>query len=261
MCDDALIFSTLFSGIYNKEDVDIIWQPTPRSMPAEMNDDIQQYWNEQQNKTLFNGQLARLDHWAATHVSCKLVLRPSDYQTLVYSNQHIQHIKESWGPQYLSRALGISVVAVSNDDQLLIMERSATVGEYPNCSDVFGGHIDVAEGNTPCVFSSMSQEMHDEMGLAPDEFSLSLLGMIEATRHKKPELVFLARINLSAKEIISRAEKAKDNIEFSKIYTIFNSRQRISSHLKENGADFSPSAFGSLCVYMQANFNQPNREG
>ena len=117
------------------------------------------------------------------------------------------------------------------------------------------------EGAVPCVFASMSQEIHEEMGLSSDEYSLSLLGMIEATEHKKPELIFQAKVNLPAAEIIARAEKAKDHIEFSKIYTILNSHQRIKSHLKENGADFSPSAFGCLCVYMQANFNQPDREG
>jgi len=252
--DDALIFKTLFNGFYSRDDVDILWQPSPLSLPEVMNEEIEHHWQTLSKEYIFNGSLARLEHWAATPVHCQFVLRPSNYQTLLYSNHHVQHIKEKWGFQYLSRALGVSAVMVSADNRLLLMKRSAFVGESPNCYDLFGGHVDIAENGTPCVFRAMAQELQEEVGLEPDDHDLSLLGLIETTATKKPELVFQAKTTKTANEIIAAAKNAKDNLEFSNIFSILNRLEDIQHFLKEHCKEFSPSAFGSLCVHMQTNF-------
>ena len=259
--DDALIFKTLFTGNYSRDDVEIIWEPVPLQLPESMLAEIENYWQSLPKQHIFNGALARLDHWAATSVHCQLVLSPSDYRTLLYSNQHIEHIKESWGFKYLSRALGISVVTTSSDNQIIIMKRSANVGEYPNCYDVFGGHVDIGSNGASCVYDAMAQEIKEEMDLDAADYDLSLIGLIETTATKKPELVFQAQISKASKDIIKNAKKSKDNIEFSNIYSIFNSPQRLKAFLEENGDSFSPSAFGSLRVYMQTNYNRQEREG
>jgi hypothetical protein len=253
--DDALVFKTLFTGSYERDDVNILWQPSPLTFPAMMQKEIEHHWDTLPKEHIFNGLLARLDHWSATPVRCQFSLRPSDYRTLLYSNQHIQHIKDSWGFSYLSRALGISAVTLSSDNQLLFIKRSNSVGEFPNSFDVFGGHIDVPLDSAPCIFDAMSQEIKEEMDLEPTDYELSLIGLIETTAAQKPELVFQSRINRTAKEIIEIAKKSQDNIEFSEIYSIFNSHENIKTYLEKNGEDFSPSAIGSLCVYLQTILN------
>ena len=125
------------------------------------------------------------------------------------------------------------------------------VGEFPGCYDVFGGHIDVPPNeNSPNVFSSMAQELKEEVGLDRSDYDLYLIGLIESTPNRKPELVFFASTFLTKKQILSRTHEAQDHIEFTHVHAIENGVELLN-FLKTNKSGFSPSAFGSLCVYAK----------
>ncbi|MBN1558995.1 hypothetical protein JW998_02005 [candidate division KSB1 bacterium] len=250
-CGDERLYSTCFTCDRREDEVTILWNPSPLQLPPDMQEQVEDYWHTLPKQNIFNGRLARLDNWSHSAKECRLDLRPSDYRTLLYSNDHVSQICTRWGSGYLSRALGISAVLLSADDCIIFMRRSANVGEYPGCYDVFGGHIEApANGDSPTVFGSMACELLEEVGLDESSYKLSLLGLIESTPNKKPELVFLARAFLTRDHIISRAREAKDHIEFTRVHALQNDLEHIEQFLAANKSQFSPSAFGSFCVYF-----------
>lgn len=252
MCSDTQLFSTVFTCCLCESDVSITWDATPMHLPEEMQRQVSRFWMSLPKDYIYNGQLARLESWSLDSSSCRLDLRPSDYRTLVYSNAHVEQIQQTWGAHYLSRALGISAVLVSADKNLVFMRRSHTVGEFPGCYDVFGGHIDnPTNGQVPNVFVSMAQELEEETGMQQSDFDLRLIGLIESTPNQKPELVFIANAVLSRESILSRAYEAKDHLEFTEVHTLKNELKHIKPFLKAHQSEFSPSAFGSFCVYMR----------
>jgi 8-oxo-dGTP pyrophosphatase MutT (NUDIX family) len=253
ICDNSRIFSTTFTCDLHEKDVHIEWNPAPLQLPEDMHNYVLAHWDSLPKDYIFNGRLARLDSWSLTSAHCQLDLRPTDYRTLLYSNSHIDLIQKKWGRPFLARTLGISSIVLSSDNELIFMKRSANVGEYPECYDVFGGHIDVpTDGSAPNVFASMAQELQEEVGLERSDYDLKLIGLIQSTPNLKPELIFIAQTNVSTQHILTRTRDAQDHIEFSQVHTIGKNKSQIIQFLNANRDEFSPSAFGSFCVYMSA---------
>ncbi len=251
-CDDSTIFTTHFTCCLPEANVVIQWNPATLQLPDDMKKDVLAYWDRLPKDFIFNGRLARLESWELKNSHCQFKLQPTDYRTLLYSNAHVDHIQSTWGRSFLSRTLGISAVVISSDDHLVFMKRSANVGEYPECFDVFGGHIDVPNGSAPNVFNSMAQELYEEVGLERHDYALHLIGLVEATPNQKPELIFKSDVSLTADDIVARTHHAQDNNEFSRVHTIGKSINNITHFLNENKNDFSPSAFAAFCVYMDS---------
>lgn len=254
---DKKIFRILQKGSFSRDKVRIKWntnfKPLPETLAAEMND----FWARQQHRPhLFNGQLARLDSWSLSDGRLQLHLRRSDYRTLLYSNAHIKKIETKWGADSFSRALGISAVLVTADAQIVLIRRSKDVGEFPNCFDVFGGHIDAPSGSdAPSVYKSMEKELAEEAGLAASDFELVLIGLIEAIPNRKPELVFCAHCKLDLSKILEKASGAKDQFEYSEILAL--NQSQLKDFMQKNQSAFSPSAFG--CLVITSEFLQKNR--
>lgn len=234
---------------FTQAQVIVSWDPTLKQIPLDLKKEIEKEWEKQTG--FFNGQLARLDAWRFSDEKLDLFLRPTDYKTLLYSNRHTNDIVTNWGEECLSRALGISVVVTTQDQMLLLIKRSASVGEYPNYYDVFGGHIDCSQTeNIPDVFVAMMKEIDEELALSRDLFSLIGIGLIIATVHKKPELLFWANVQLSSKDILKLANAAVDRYEYHNILKIKNDKSKIKEFLHQHKQMISPSAYGCLCIYL-----------
>jgi hypothetical protein len=246
------IFSYQLLGPFSQDQVLVSWNPEPFSLPGRMQQEKSDFEQSIDKERFFNGAIARLERWE--HRDSRLVLHlcPTDYFTLLFSNGNVSHIVTTYGEQYLSNALGISAVVISRDRKFVCMQRSKAVGEFPARTDVFGGHIDVpANGSKPCVFTAMEQELLEELSLAKERYDLLLLGLIKSTPNLKPELVFQARCFCDAEEIIESVASAKGRSEYDEIITMPAVKSLLRRHLQENKSDFTPSAYGSLCLFLQ----------
>lgn len=251
ICADERVFTTLFTKSIAAQNVRVQWGAEPLVLPIEMQEHVEQYWDTLSKEFIFNGALARLDSWQLSGDRLDIQLRPSDYRTLLYSNQHVKKIRQQWGDHCLSRALGISAVLISSDRQLVFIQRSLEVGEFPGACDVFGGHIDVpANQGAPNVFASMAQELEEEAGLTPNEYQLTLIGLIESTPNTKPELIFKAESSLTAQAIKAKVRCARDRREFVCIYTVPDEPAPLRIILENEREKWSPSAFGSVCLHL-----------
>jgi hypothetical protein len=253
ICANERVFTTFFSKSITPQNVRVQWHVEPLSLPIEMQEHIEQYWNALSKEFIFNGALARLDGWLLSDDQLEIRMRPSDYRILLYSNQHIDKIRQHWGDRFLSRALGISAVLISSDRYLIFIKRSLEVGEFPGAHDIFGGHIDIpANGGAPNVFAAMAQELEEEAGLAPNDYQLMLIGLIEATINKKPELIFKAESSLTAQAIEAKVRHARDRREFVGVFTVPNEAEQLRGVLENEREKWSPSAFGGVCLHLAA---------
>ncbi len=162
--------------------------------------------------------------------------------------------KKQLGDECLARALGVSAVVVSSDQQIVLLKRSALVGEDPGKIDVWGGHIHPEEhaiNGVPDPFCAIASEILEEanVSLGDDEL-LTCLGLIETTTTLKPEMIFWVQLQKTAKELFKLA-RAKTSGEWSALMSIPNQTAALEKFLDEYGDQISPSAYGALSLHEQ----------
>jgi hypothetical protein len=240
----------LLDGRFSPAEVAVSWDAEPCRAAAELQEAINRAWERLDPNPHFNGRIARLDGWQVRGRVLRLQLRPTDYKTLLYSNNHADEIVGRWGEKQLANALGISAVVISADEQVILMQRSQRVGEFPGAYDVFGGHIDVpASGDPPDLFASMAQELEEELALSVNACELSCFGLLQALLPRKPELLFIAKCRLESEALMLAAKGARDCYEYSRLLKIAARPTEIASFLRLDGERTSPSAFGALEMF------------
>lgn len=249
------VFKKLFLSEFTRSHLHVLWDSGRRTLPESLLSAMDAFWQESVLKSmsgehLFNGDLCRLNSWEIDSKEPKLSLGYTNYKELLYSNHRIQSGNDiPFG--HLSYALGISAVLISSDAQIILIRRSPTVGEFPDTLDILGGHIHPTEhavAGTPAPFVAMQAEIDEEMGVKSSEYSLQCIGLLETIRTRKPELIFVADCKLSAKRVLERGQ-AKHSPEVAAILTV--APDSLSSFLETRGQEFSPSAYGGLCLYAE----------
>ncbi len=234
------------------------WEARPAEKPPELFRAEQLFWNSllQANpeKHLFNGALAQLDGFSFDSAALTLRLSATDYRAFLYHQSQREKSQPASGEGFGSQALGISAVVRTSDGFLVLMKRSDRVGEYPNCLDVFGGHIDPIAHQTkgkpdPC--KAIGAELEEELGVHAEEIApVKVFGLIRNLENGKPELIFAAPLSLNSDELADRAKNAADRFEFSELLFLPDQKASLASFLKNHTHDFSPSGFGSLLLYL-----------
>lgn len=251
------IFKTLFTGHFTSNEVQIDWQPQQRTLPPTLISKMEAFWKQEivakdKQHFIFNGDLCRLNSWQIEIEILRLDLGLTNYKELLYSNRFTAELEQEFGESCLSKALGISVVLMSNDDQLILIKRSGSVGEFPNCIDVIGGHIHPQEHATdsiPDAFLAIKDEIREELDLSvKDDAKLKCIGAIETIATKKPELVFQLKIDLKAQNVLEMASQKKCS-EIAEVFTIPNNSTDLEGFLKSSQDKLSPSAYGVLSLY------------
>jgi len=251
-----LPYIPLLRGHYGVDDLRVTWKSIAESRAPELQQAVDAAWKGLKPNPHFNGRIARLEGWAAEDGALELRLRPTDYKSLLYSNGHVAEIVERWGERALSHALGISALVISADDQLILMQRSEQVGEYPGCFDVFGGHIDApTRGSHPDPFASMAKELVEELALAVEDYTLRCIGLLRARETHKPELIFRAHSRLHSDALLQSAAAARDRYEYTRLLTLPATAAEISAFLRQRGERVSPSAFGALEMFAATLLN------
>ncbi|NIR52000.1 hypothetical protein GWO43_24275 [candidate division KSB1 bacterium] len=255
-------FHILFSRTFERNNVKINWQSAPKDLPQPLLKEMDDYWRKatKQAPHLFDGKLCRLNDWKIEKNVLALDLGLTGYKELLYCNEHVQYVEAQFGAEWMSRALGISAILVSADGQLVLIERSRQVGEFPGCFDVLGGHIhpdDHAVSGKPDPFLAMEDELQEEIHLNLDmNEPMQCIGLIETTQTQKPELIFKVESGLSLEEILRSGSKNKSR-EIESFLSIAHDRNALIAFLNANVTQCSPSALGVMALYAQTIEDKP----
>jgi len=184
---------------------------------------------------LTSGPQFRLSEYRGAQGSLILQLAPSNYRELVGTNgfafsnhstfrEFVEAGKEEGDPlKYLSGVLALCASMETLDKKYMLMQRSDEVGEYPGAFHTVGGHpnpmnFQSAEEtfNPNAIYpdlinlkSAMQQEIKEEMGLTPDQYSLETTGLVRFRFHLKPELIFAGKTHFTSEEVLRLPKKDK----------------------------------------------------
>ena len=171
----------LWQGMLPCSALGVKWKPDKAEKPSKLIRAERNFWNSllQANpeKRLFNGALAALEEFFFDAGRLLLTLSATDYRAYLYAQNH-----RNSGENFAAQTLGISAVVRTNDGSVVLMKRSARVGEYPNRLDVFGGHIDPhvhRKNGKPDPCTAIGAELQEELGVTPGEIEgMKILGLI-----------------------------------------------------------------------------------
>ncbi len=245
------LFKVLARGSWRPDEIIITPNSSFHQLPSGWRDEIEMFWQQKKTQGHFNGPMLRLENYRTVDSALHLELSTTDYKTLLFCNEYTEKILSGHSVQTLARSLGVSAVVKSKDRQIVLMLRSAQVGEYPLCYDLFGGHIDADLLHDPhAVFTAIQRELAEEAALAKNDYSLQCFGLIVAMDHYKPELLFVADCRLVAADIVAQARSAIDRHEYEKLVCLSNDSSAIRYFMERN-ENVTPSAVGCLEEYTQ----------
>ncbi len=191
---------------------------------------------------LFDGRLAGLAGWYDDGQVLRLELVPVRYRELWYVHV-LAGTKPVPPPAVIPRALGVSAV-VMRGEEIVLMLRTRSVGEWPEKLDVFGGHIDWPPKGMPVRPEEAAlAELREELGDAGREAALECcVGLAEVVRTRKPEIVFLARLS---PDVPLSLEQTNDEVERLTRVPVTD----LGTFLEKRWEELTPSAEASLWLF------------
>ncbi len=242
-------YRVLLARKLNCSDIEIQWTDSAYSYPASLEARIETFWTRRTSPHLYNGNLVRLDTLKNT-LKGPITLhgRPVEYKRVLYTEYFSQDIIDTAGRTGLARALGVSVVLVTQDNRFVFIHRSHSVGEYPNHYDVVGGHIAAPAVHPQDLFAAMRKEIGEELNLSERDFQLELLGLAEVSRTDKPELIFSASVAMTETDVRRVASAAVDADEYQRLFSKSGRQPQPGSHERNLWA---PSALAALDIYQR----------
>ncbi|KAG4967358.1 hypothetical protein JHK87_033009 [Glycine soja] len=218
---------------------------------------ISEIWKQrsQKNNSLFNGKKFRYggcvlhakdgsDHECEPHLRLHLGL--TDYRTFVGTNLSplwerflVPSEDDSVLCQHTSNPLGNGAVVETNDNKILVLQRSDNVGEFPGHFVFPGGHPEPQEIGitshqynkelTESINIKVSQEMFDsivrevveEIGVPASSLSIpAFIGISRRNLNVRPAAFFFIKCGLDSKEVRQFYSSAQDGYESTQLYAV-----------------------------------------
>ena len=245
-------YEILFTCDIHHHQLSIIWKNEFFQFPFPLKEHCLHHWQSLKDRDyLFNGRLSRLVEWFRDEKQVTLVLQGTDYQSLMFSNAYTDMIVNTHGSDFTCRALGVSCIVNTLDDQIVLLQRSHRVGEYPGFLDMVGGHVDfpVMSGARPDPFASIQKEIFQELNVTLDLDQLKCLGLINASQNNKPELIFIANLSIDFHKLTLLASQAQDSSEYDQLLAF--DRFGLHQVLEQYKENIAPSALGATSLLKE----------
>jgi len=211
---------------------------------------IEKSWHEAKSRrpgaNLFDGELCRLESFAAANESLELVISRTTYKAFFGTNISNPHLADRFGPHVLANPIGISCALVTCDDFIILGRRNSSVAHYPNRVHPFAGMLEQRESLD--VFDEVRRELHEEISLLPGQLTdLRCIGILEDSSLRQPELIFSARTTRSRTELEAQVDVKEHGSAWATPANESSLRTAIS-----NPGEFTPVAIGSLILWARA---------
>lgn len=245
-------------GQFHRDSVTVDWHDRPRPIGRAVQELIDATWDKQTRKAhqtdrkLFNGRLCRLIDCASPGQGLRLQLGPVDFKTFLGTNLTHAHLRYEHGPDILGDALGVSAALQTDDDFLLLGRRSEHVYYHPGRIHPIGGVVEPpeAQGQAPCPFGTMSEELHQELGLKAGAIEEILcLGLVRDKHIVQPELIFDVKVRADVSELRAGAVGAKDSMEHDELLHVRDHPSSVISFIEANAAEMTAVAQAALLLH------------
>lgn len=263
--DDArLPFIVLACGRFAPSQVRVRHDPAPRETTDEIESLIAVEWDRRiaeakaADRLLFNGEMLRyVDHTVVDGgpvTQFRMTVGPTCYRDFVGTNLYNSHRLAEFGWQRFSNPVGTTATLISRDGLICYGRRSQRVAFHAGHVHTFGGALEAADrsadgGVDP--FASVSRELCEELGLERGELcDLECVGLIRDRQINQPEMLFEARLALSAAELRRRWQSAEARDEHDDLVTLADEPEAIVPFINTCGL-IAPVAVGALLIRGQ----------
>ncbi|GER29410.1 Nudix hydrolase [Striga asiatica] len=243
----------------NPSEVSVVFDKTYDRIPhldTSLENSITEIWDKrsQQNPSLFNGLKFRYGGHTLSgkagscnkaHVCLHLGL--TDYRTFVGTNlnplweRFLFPSEDDWIKcQHTSNPLGNGAIVETSDREVVVLQRSTNVGEFPGHFVFPGGHPEPQEvgiishqssGGLSCqminrkvsqeMFDSIIREVVEEIGVPAASLSKPIfIGISQRVLNVRPTAFFFIKCCLHSEEIQKLYRNAQDGYESTQLFTM-----------------------------------------
>lgn len=259
----ALPFVIEVCGRFEPRDLRASYDPSPRPSTPELENVIAEEWERQTilardaGRLLFNGGLLRhVRHEVCFdtrtgHDVFHLTVGPTCYRDFVGTNLFNRRIEE-FGRERFSNPIGTTATLVSRDGLICYGRRSHRVAYHGGFVHTFGGALEEqdqdATGDVD-PFASLCRELSEELALGREDLEdLHCVGLIRDQEIHQPELLFEARLRLTADDLLHRWETAEARDEHDGLVTLPNLPDAVLPFIRTCGP-IAPVAIGGLFLH------------
>ncbi len=249
--------------------VRIEFDATGRPTTPELEAAIAAEWDRQvalahgTDRVLFNGELLRYLRHALVPGSggetFALTVGPTCYRDFIGTNLFNKHRLAEFGWESFANPVGTTATLLTSDGRICYGRRSSRVSYHAAHVHTFGGALepaDVGDDGGIDAFASVARELEEELALRRDELlDLVCVGMIRDREIHQPEMLFEARLDMTAEELRRRWERAEAKDEHDEIVTLVDEPDAIVPFIKSCGP-IAPVAVGALFVHGRLHWSE-----
>lgn len=236
-----------YRGLWHPGQVSTAEVATTQRLPESVAREVEAEWTRETSipgRLLFDGPMSRFELAQVTPDHFHLDLSRTSYKLF-----HILHTRRQdllgpgpFGGSIAARPVGVSTLVLSSDGHILLGRRSDRVAYYPGRIHPFAGALEPAEAAD--LFATLYRELNEELHLAPQEIAdTALIGLVEDTRLRQPEVILTCHVSLTADDIRARL----DPQEHDGVVSIARSSQSIAALLESESA-LTPVCRGALMI-------------
>lgn len=259
---DGLPFVIDACGRFPPDDVCIDFDPAARPSTPRLDALIAEEWDRQvalakgTERMLFNGELLRYVCHAIENGPAgerfHLTVGPTCFRDFVGTNLYNRHRLDEFGWQRFANPIGTTATLLSRDGRICYGRRSTRVVYHAGHVHTFGGSLEAGDrqaDGTIDAFASVARELKEELGLSAEETrGLVCVGLLRDKEIHQPELLFEARLDLTAHEVCERWQTAEAKDEHDEIVTLTDAPGEIVPFIMNCGP-IAPVAVGALLIH------------
>ena len=249
-------------GRFPSAGVRVDFEPAARPSTPQLDALIAEEWDRQvalakgTDRMLFNGALLRyvrhaIETGPAGDRFC-LTVGPTCYRDFVGTNLYTRHRIDEFGWHCFANPIGTTATLLTRDGRICYGRRSMRVVYHAGHVHTFGGSLEAGDRKADgmiVAFASVARELTEELGLSPEETSgLVCVGLIRDKEIHQPELLFEAKLELTADELRSRWQSAEAQDEHEEIVTLDDAPDEIVPFIRRCRL-IAPVAIGALFIH------------
>lgn len=192
----------------------------PYTLPNELESYREQVWGSlvKDNPKVFDGTMLGLDAILVFGSSARLRCHRTSYSAYVATRD--PELSFSFPRLKRANPLGLTVIAISIDQRVLVSQRSEHADQNPGQLYFIGGYASFCDGaGLNSLIDDCLRELHEEIGLCGiARSSCSILGIAFDPIHCHPEITIVVRFDQTFDEMVSNLNTAVDRHESLRVF-------------------------------------------
>lgn len=258
-------FDVMAYGRWGAERLCVDLDPSERATTPELEKAIEEEWERRVAEArrvgglLFNGGMYRYVRHAVRGAEFHLTVGPTCYRDFVGTNLYNHHRVSEIGWERFSNPVGTTATLTTSDGRIVYGRRSDKVAYHASHVHTFGGAIEACDrdgSGRVDVFGGVQRELHEELGLRPEEYEpLACVGLVRDREILQPEMLFESRVRMTFDELVERWRGAEAKNEHVELVWLANEAEAVEPFLRSCGL-IAPVAIAAVLLHGRSRWGE-----